>query len=250
MRCPECGALNPDTAEWCGQCVTAVGGAQAPDATARVPDTAADARAAAGSSDVASPRDDGTDRSETADAGGREGFRTTGEGIDWQCAYCGSWNPLEVTTCAVCTQTFTETLRRRRGLDVEAETPGREVSENVALVATALVPGSGHWLLGHAGMGIARAVIYVLWLVGGLLLSVAAGSNQQSIWPGLTLLLGAFVVWLGSVLDVVNLGRGNAEVLRPRVFFWLVVGVLGLLMLTFFVSALSVTTRAGASPAG
>ncbi len=241
MRCPACGAHNPDSAEWCTQCFAALtqgppgetqpepaigvvgqrepGAQPIEDDPGALVDTAADA-----------DRERAEDGGSVTTADSR--FRRTSEGIDWQCEVCEVWNPIERTTCKSCHQPFARTVADA------PSAPTRQVSESTALLTSALVPGTGHILLGRTASGVARAVMFIIWLAGGLVLLREASASQQSILPAVPLLAGALVLWLATTVDVLALVQGSrTEILRPRVFLWLAIGVLGLVMVSFLASA-------------
>lgn len=230
MRCPACNARNPDGAEWCSQCFTDLRAptpqptpppsSEEPGSPASVP--AADAPLAVPSRGAA----ESSDR-----------FRRTDEGIDWRCATCDTWSPLEVTSCTVCGAAFARTLRAD---EPEGPQPA-ELSEGVALAASVALPGLAHILAKRTATGVLRALFFVSWLVGGVLLAREAAGSGQAITASLPLFLGALIIWVGSVLDAQAITRtGEDVVLVPRVFMWVVVGVVGLLMVTFLATSLSV----------
>lgn len=226
MRCPACGARNPEQAEWCGQCYTPLREEPAPippeDAPAAPEPPTGPGRPPAppaarpGHVTASDPR-----------------FRRTEEGLDWRCARCGSWSPIERQTCAACDAPFAATM------ETDGDGPGRrELSESAATVATGALPGLGHILLGATLDGAARVTTYLLWLVGGVVMLTEALGTGGPVLPAVPLLLGAAVVWVASLVDVVNLARGSTrQVLGPRTLLWLVVVVIGTLMLSFLASA-------------
>lgn len=219
MRCPACGARNPDRAAWCSQCFRTLGEEESEPTSA-----------------TASPPPSVPRSTVAAEEDGR--FRSTEEGVDWRCASCDAWNPIEVSRCTVCGTGFRQALRA----DEEAR-PSRDVPVERVLAATVVLPGSGHLLLGRTATGLGRAVLYVVWAVGGVVLLRAAGASGQSALPAVPLLLGALVLLVTSVVDALALQRrDDQELLTPRVLLWLTVGVIGLTMLTLLASALTVTT--------
>lgn len=222
MICATCGARNPDTAAWCLQCFTVLD-----DSAGAGPD-AGDA--------VGSPEEDGAGSAEDEPAGR---FRRSGDAVDWRCEVCGRWNPLETPNCPACGTTLTEQF-------AEPDDAPAGVDATVAMIATAVLPGLGHLLLSRTGSGVARAVVYVIWLLGGwLLLSEALGAGQSAL-AAVPLLIGAAVVWAVSQYDTHLLLSGrdaDAQLLRPRVFLWLVVGVIGLLIATFAVTTATLAGR-------
>ena len=213
MRCPACGASNPETAGWCGQCLAvftppAAGGSQPP--TARPPADPHEVPGASGASAV--------QPAERADLTG--GFRTHEGRIEWPCLACGSFNPIDVFACAVCGTPMADRFA--------PDTPERQVNWSAALALSALAAGAGHLAAGRYGTGSARMFLYVLWLLGGVVVAADGGRAWLAAAP---LLLGATALWLGSLVDVTRLQRGQAELLGGRALLWLVVGVTGLLLL-------------------
>lgn len=250
MRCPACGARNPDTAEWCSQCYTTLTEPEpAPDpAPGPGPEPDPPPPDASRSGAVPSPAR-GAATTGTAGAGATAGgggvvgtserFRQTDEGIDWRCEVCDSWSPIERTTCATCGAAFA------RAVDAAGPEPSELVSENAALVASIAMPGLGHYLMGRRGQGVARMGVFLTWFVGGLVLLASALGAGASILPAVPLLAGAVIVWLASVADALTLHRGRGqELLRPRVLLWLTVVVIGATMLSFAAAAMSLGATA------
>lgn len=160
-----------------------------------------------------------------------ERFRRTEEGLDWRCDVCQQWNPIEVTSCTVCGSAFGRSLS-------PASDANHEVPETTVMVASSAAPGLGHILLGKRIAGWSRLVTWGLWFVGGLWLLLEARSVGGSVLPAIPLLLGAVIIWVSSPIDALTARRGSSdEILRPRVFLWLVVAVLGTLMLAFLAAA-------------
>lgn len=240
IHCPACGASNPGSASWCLQCFTAFDDAEEESGTGepggddQPPGAAAEPPQEQEPVAVRTPGVPGDETASATSTPSHDRFRTTEEGVDWRCVVCESWNPIERQTCSTCQAPFSQSFGE--------EEPPPDVDETTALIATAVLPGAGHFLAGRTGAGISRAFIFIVWLAGGWLLLSSASSSGQSTLPAFPLLLGALVVWVGSILDTrtaVRGGSSDTELLRPRVFLWVVVGVIGLLMLTFGTSAMS-----------
>lgn len=230
MRCPTCNATNPDSAEWCTQCFTSLKVDEPP------PEPPPPAQPATPSTPAATDPAQATGAGEQVVRRGAGTFRKTEQGLDWQCGLCESWNPIEVQHCTTCGHSFADTI------SPPEERAGPDVDENVALIASAILPGVGHVLAGRTAAGVGRAVMYLLFLLGGWLLAREASQTGQTILPALPLLFGALILWVASLYDAVLAARGEErQLLAPRAFFWLVVGVLGLLMVTFAAAALSVS---------
>lgn len=231
MRCPRCGARNPGSAQWCGQCFASL----EPGPAASAPAAPTEPEQAEPTPPVPSPH--APAQPQPGSGQGAPHFRQSGDGIDWRCEVCDTWNPIERTSCTVCGAAFSRTVAEpaERG-------PLVDVPPAVPVLATAVLPGAGHVLLGSVTSGIARLLLYAVWLLGGLLLLREAVSADASALPAVPLLAGAIALALGSLMDVMQLQRGGtSEVLGPRVLLWLTVGVLGLTMLSLVVSALQAT---------
>jgi hypothetical protein len=218
VRCPACNAHNPDEAEWCGQCLTRLRVEPEPGPEPQ-PEPARDESPADERAEVlpAQPRDTGT---------GDGRFRRRDGEFEWRCEICEEWNLVGIARCTVC------------GTSIwgpeEVAQPGQRATPGVALLLTALLPGAGHAALGRMGTAWARGLTYLLWVLGGTTLLVTALTSGESALPGIILLLGALALWVITLLDVQSLlANRTRQILDARVFLWLVVGVIGLLMLTF-----------------
>lgn len=252
--CPQCGARNTDEAPWCTQCYTpfvsedatpppteptaggdapvepggvVTGGTELEGAGLDGADAGAQARTgpAAAASEGAPPVTAGSARDVRQDEHGE---------VEWRCATCEGWSPLASPTCVTC-----GTVRTGFGEPRTAELP----DEQRTVLLSALMPGLGHLLAGRAGTGIARAVFGVGWLLGGVLLLIAAVRAGSGPWGALALLAGAAVVWILSVLDARALARGEQrEYLDGRTLLWLMVGVTAVLVVTLLLDASRVGT--------
>lgn len=234
--------MNPEGAAWCGQCyasfeeapadapVTATSDGEL-DATAEDP-LPGSVKTRTADADEQDARDI-SDEIVTTPAG--EGFRRTEDGLEWRCIGCETWHDMDVAVCEVCGTAFGA-----------AWTPDEaDVSEErwrEARMRTFFLPGLGHLHVGAGGPGLARAGLFLLWLVSGLALGLAGGAGVIAAAP---LLLGAFTLYGTSVLDIASRQRGAKELLVGRSLLWLVVGVTAATLATIVVAAL----LAGPSPA-
>lgn len=218
MRCAACGATNPDTAAWCGQCYRRFEQDDpAPSNGAGAPNEAPAA-----------------DRQRTAPATATEGFRRVGDELQWECPECGQFNDIELTSCAICNTSFLQRFR--------TEEPEPAHNWTGALLLSAVAPGAGHLSVGRYGTGAARLLLFVAWVLGAILLATSAGSG--ALVAATPLLLGAVVLWALTLVDVFRLQRGEAEILAGRTFLWLVVGVLLLMAVALFGSVGTATAPA------
>jgi TM2 domain-containing membrane protein YozV len=154
--------------------------------------------------------------------------RTRDGEVEWRCGACGAWNPLVGTgTCGTCGA-------GRRGFDAAPPTARPVTASRTAVVAATLVlPGLGHFLAGRVGTGIARALLALLWGVGGVAL-LTGGATAA----GASLLAGWAVLLVSSLLDLPTAGAPSPpELLTARRLGLLVVAVTGLVLVAFVATA-------------
>jgi len=190
-RCPSCGALVADAAEWCGQCYAPL----APDAVqpAAVPSGGL-GEPTAGPAPI---------------AGARGGTPA------WTCPVCERANPLEVDPCPVCGtpfgRLFEEPVRRPR------------VPPRTAAAWSLLFPGLGHWRAGRGLDALARIVLFG-WVFGTLVLLLASrvGRGGLGATAGLVLLYGAgsAFVYAESLVDARRVAAGEPPLVSSRVLVW------------------------------
>lgn len=138
LRCPACGALNPEGAGWCGQCLQRW---DAPASELVVPSK--EEPAAPSSADDLAARATGGSAEKT-----RHGaFAVTADGVVWSCSKCESDNSIDDDSCAVCGARLSDALRPEE----EITRPHRDPIA-VAL-ASLLWPGAGTptWAYGDRG---------------------------------------------------------------------------------------------------
>jgi hypothetical protein len=239
--CPACGARNAATAPWCTQCYTSFADTRtAPTAPAAV-SAAEDPPAQGPPGQEQQTQEQQTQESPTQEgeaplrAGATADVRQDEQGlIEWRCATCDGWSPLEAAACVAC-----GSPRKGFGDDRAVEVP----DEQRVVVLSGLLPGLGHLVAGRVGSGLARALFGVGWLVGGVLLLVAAVRAGSGHWAAVPLLAGAVIVWVLSVFDAQSLARGQQrEYLDGRTLLWLMVGVTCLLVVALLLDAWRLTT--------
>ena len=155
----------------------------------------------------------------------RGAFTVADEGITWHCSRCETENPLEAPRCVVCGTTFADVLRPPQ------QRPERD--PNTVALYSLFFPGAGHWYLDMKGQGIARGIIST-WVVVVALLAAVGGSVLMAVVFGVV----AFGLWLAGAHDAYREARGEVAMvfLKPRVFVYLVLGLL-VLMMVLLVSA-------------
>lgn len=221
MRCPDCGARNAEAAAWCTQCY---GSLEEP--------TAASAEVGAGERPhprTPAPRPDSGAAPTpppipaAARAAAQRDIRVEGDQVEWRCARCEGWTPLEQPSCVACGSP-------RVGFTPE-QTAGATTTTptgSVPLVASALLPGLGHLLVGRPGSGLARILLWLLWAGGAGLTLVSVGVTSTA----LVLALAAIALWAITLHDLSRLADGQPQLLTGRMLAWSVVGVTAALVLS------------------
>jgi hypothetical protein len=233
IRCPSCEARNPSTAPWCNQCYASLAAPEPPTP----PEPSPPATSVPAPPTQAATEQDGLlplppsspGATRTGDAGeprqlrsGSGRFRQAADGLEWSCATCDEWNPIERVTCTVCQVPFGPSA------DADASPSRPEVAAPVLVVSSLIAPGAGQWLLGLRGAAVLRLLLAAVWGLGGLSLLLRAQSSGQPALPAFPLLLGWAIVAAGSANDaVVESGGTGTVVLHGRVLLWLTVAVIG-----------------------
>lgn len=238
MRCPACGARNSADAAWCTQCYAAFRDPVAPDPAAPDPGDEERDQHLSGPAHGTAPGDerlgddaelrasDGPHRPPpppppahvraAARGGGQRDVREREGVVEWRCATCDGWNVLEADRCRTC-----GTARRGFG---EPAAVGADLDERRIVGASLVLPGLGHVLAGRAGTGAARALLALLWLLGGL--AFVVGNPGAGGLPGWLLLVGAAVLWVMTAVDAQRLVAGDErQLLATRGLAALVVAV-------------------------
>ena len=217
MRCPSCGAHNVAAAAWCTQCFERFGvpGAASPEPAPPHPQPPPPPLSAPPLLPVeAAPT--------TPGGATQRDIRVDGDRVEWRCASCRGWNPLEGRDCGTCGSARVGFTPDTAPAPVVATTGG-----TAALLASALLPGLGHLLVGRPGSGIARLLLWLLWAGGAGAILVSAGLSGAAV----VLVLAALGLWILTLYDLLQLARGGSEVLTGRVLAWCVVVVTTLLVL-------------------
>lgn len=231
-RCPECGASNKQSAQWCGQCLTKFVAAAPPPPPPPVSDAGVADRF-----DGVAP-DPGPAEREAAGAaiGEQTGYTRTGEagavrvdedGISWTCVRCETVNAFDANFCEVCGAKFADSIR-----PPEEPRPARDPNK-VALISL-FMPGAGHAYLGMWGEAIARAVVSI-WVVLVSLFAAAQNVSQARIMAILFAVV-ATGLWMVAAHDAHReaAGLSTAVILKRRFFLYLVLGLLLLSIVMIF----------------
>lgn len=232
-RCPRCGGLVTEDAEWCGQCLAPLREPQEAEPAAEVipevvpqePERPPDERRA--------PAPD-----EPAEGAS---VRRVGDRMVWSCPTCGLDNSIEAMACERCGTLFAELFPEEEG--------GRSVDPGRARTLSLFLPGAGHAAAGRVGEGVARAVLF-LWALGsgvGIFVAGGSGEGRGALRPLAVLYLIAVGILYG--VSVIDAGRAAED--RPPVLSWrmLLFGVSGLVLVTLVIFMISGFASLG-SPGG
>lgn len=233
-RCPHCGGLNPAGAEWCGQCLERFAPPPsaepepqpAPEPVGLTGDPAPVA-AGAGLSPRPAPPAPG------AGVGTTHGVFTVRErGVVWTCSRCDNENPLDSQVCEVC---------GTRMADVVQPPPERPQRDpGMAAMVSLFFPGAGHGYLGMWGQAIARGVLS-LWVILVVFVSLLQRGEGGSTLIGIVFALVATALWAAAAHDAYREARNEPSMalIKGKVFLYLVLGLLVLLMVMLTASGLS-----------
>ena len=240
--CPNCGASNPETAQWCSLCLERfvepeeqLGEPEPAQGEELVPVTTAP-EDVTGVAEGAEGAEGAEPAAATRTTGSSGAFTITEGGITWTCATCGSDNALEQSACSVCGATFADTVRPRE------ERPPRDPSK--AALYSLFFPGAGHAYVGMWGQAVARGVlsawVFLVALIG-LLDRDVPGSLIMAAMFG----LAALGLWAAAAHDAYReaANESNLVLLRGRRFLYVVLGLMALLFVVMFIAMLSARSR-------
>jgi hypothetical protein len=240
IRCPNCSALNPEAAEWCGQChqrfrapeppPPVVPHAAAPAGTPAAPGTVPPAPAV-----QASPGSVATQPDPGAVGIKRGAFEVTETGIQWTCRVCESKNSIDVQVCAACGAPFAETVRTQREDEIKGD-------PNMAALYSLFFPGAGHGYLGLWGDAIGRGIISVF-VVG----VAVAGFLSDAPLVGASFALLAFGFWIIAAHDAFREAshQPGQVIIRTKHYGFVMLGILAVLFLMLMVTYMGLRAQRG-----
>ena len=222
-RCPSCGGLVAEDAEWCGQCLSRLDrpeGQPARDLPVEPVDLPG------GSPQAAPPGAEPTGNGPAAPVREAPGLRAQGDEVLWACPTCGSDNRLEDSTCPSCGTPFRELFAEPTTRVLPA--PRR------ALALSLLFPGAGHIAAGRVAEGMARAVVFAFALGTGL--TILLSRQGLGLGPFVALVavlaLAATLLYGLTAADAVRVVGGESQIVTTRMLLY---GATGLILLTIVV---------------
>jgi hypothetical protein len=219
-RCPNCGALVSEDAEWCGQCFSSLREPEPPPIPAPAPPSAGAPEA--------------NDEPEAPSADAPEAATPRSEepiGAFWPCPVCGTRNPIVLEACEVCGTPFAAVMRgdTRRDADPEA-----------AFRRSLLFPGLGHAMLGYPLDGFARGAVFALAVLVAILLPLSVPTTALTILAVVLSVAAAVGIYALSAAEVRRLAQRRGLLVESRFLLW---GAVGLMMVTVGAIALSVASE-------
>jgi hypothetical protein len=238
-RCPNCGGLVGADAEWCTQCFARLDDSGPPAPPAEETQVPA---ATEGSSRPGADGEEATQEDPPGfvhlgpQTGIGAGLHAKGESIVWDCAMCGTENPLEAATCSVCGTPFGQIFEEPE--EKPAVDPGR------AATISLFFPGAGHILAGRKGEGFARGIIFAFALLLGIFSigPVRAGSGGAYLFMMVLSLSFAAGVYVTSTADAGREARGEKPILSMRMLLY---GGIGLMFAAIAILTLAATQARG-----
>ncbi len=158
-------------------------------------------------------------------------FTVREHGVVWTCSRCETENPLDSPACSVCGTTFAEVVRPK------PERPQRD--PGMAAMVSLFLPGAGHGYLGLWGQAVARAVLS-LWVLFVVLISLLQRGQAGSALISVVFGIAATGLWAAAAHDAYREARDEASqvLLKGKVFLYLVLGLLVLLLVLLLSSGL------------
>lgn len=207
-RCPHCGALVSETADWCTQCFQSL-------------------RQGAGQPQAATTEPEPEPVTTETLVGGRKGPEDGGDGGPkkmpyWACPVCQNENNLDTALCPVCGTPFGRLFE-------EPDEHPRVAPDKAGMYG--LLPGYGHLKCGRGGEAIARMffALGVLAITAMFALSADAGIVSTALMAMFACLL-LFSIGESS-LDARKLAAGEKELVTGRQLLWIFIGAFGLAVL-------------------
>lgn len=211
-RCPNCGALVGEGAEWCGQCFTDLRSPQSSRAQA-------EPRIEVPVGVTGAEHPNGHQPGSREAAGGETPVSTEPSDAGWPCAVCGRRNPMEVKLCLSCGTAFGQ------GFEQPEERPS--ITPGSAVKWSLLYPGLGHLKAGRTADAVARAIVFTWPFVTGLLFLSAHPTGRLGVIGalGATFLVAAVLLYIAIAIDAGRVADGDEPMISNRALLWIAAGI-------------------------
>lgn len=226
-RCPNCGASNSESAEWCSLCLERFLSTEGGSPPQREPEPAG----------VTAPRGVGAVQTAPTPSVDTSSFEVTEGGIRWICATCGTPNALDVPACMACGMTFADTVRPKP--------QGAQGDPGKAALFSLFYPGAGHAYLGMWGQAVARSVLSS-WVLLVTIVGIADRDVPGSLAMAAIFGVVALALWLVSAHDAYREATHEPDktLLRGRRYLYVVLGLMALLFVVMFLALMAARGRA------
>ena len=211
-RCPNCGALVGEGAEWCGQCFTDLRSPQSSRAQA-------EPRIEVPAGVTGADHPNGHQPDARTPVGGETPVATDPSDAGWPCAACGRRNPMEASVCLSCGTPF------GRGFEEPEASPS--ISPGSAVKWSLLYPGLGHLKAGRIADAVARAVVFTWPFLTGLLFLSAHPTGRLGLIGalGLVFLGAAALLYVAIAMDAGRVANGDEPMISNRALLWIAAGI-------------------------
>ncbi|MGH2690881.1 MAG: hypothetical protein ACRDHM_00060 [Actinomycetota bacterium] len=240
-RCPNCGGLVGADAEWCTQCFARLTEPEAAGTEQEAAETEQEIAAPAATEGVGLEGEaTGGGPPEFVHLGPQTGIgaglHAKGESIVWDCAMCGTENPIDAATCSACGTRFGQIFEEPE--EKPSVDPGR------AAMFSLFFPGAGHFVAGRRGEGFARAVVFAFALMLGIFSigPARAGSGGPYMLMMVVSLAFAAGVYVTSTADAGREARGEKPILSMRMLLY---GAVGLMFAAIAILTMTATSARG-----
>jgi hypothetical protein len=200
MRCPNCNAENPGTAQFCSLCLTSF----KPEVKEAPPLPTVEEK----------PKS---------------------RAVGWTCSVCQTINVVEDDVCVACGSSLFESLKRAETMDERRTFEGKN-----AYVAAGLsfMPGLGHFYLGLAGEGIIRIILFAWWF--GFVLILPDRSGPMGGVRVILLVASIALILISAIDSYRSIEEpGSVPILSRKVILYSSLTVVGLLVAGAFSSVVA-----------
>ena len=206
-RCPTCGALVIEDAQWCPQCFVPLPKTE-PEPPPPPPPPATEERGA-----EIEPGITGEGATDPPSAPELEK-----KALTWPCAACLHENPIDLDACELCGTSFATLMR--------ADEKPPDIEPGAALRRSLLFPGLGHALVGRPLDGLARGALFAMLLVMLLIVLLSGLSSTVAVVVFFLFLAMAVVAYAGAAWEASRLAEGERPFVSSRTLLWVTAGVI------------------------
>ncbi len=245
MKCPRCGATNPASADWCGQCLMRFGATipvpPPPVGVAPQAEPAAGRSGGDGDAPVPPVPPDLAQTVAVRLVASRAGpIRKAGDRLEWTCQACGTVNPVDEMACLVCGSSMIELFR--------PPSAARQARDPAVAAWLSAVPGLGIWYAGQPAQGVARFLLWLWWL--STTLALWSRPEFLFVLVKVAFLLPTGALWVLSAVDAHRLAARRRPYLGARSLALAAAGLCLVLMVGLVATLGAARSSTGTAPGG